>query len=113
MSLKIKSSGVEKKIMLDENVKKLNRNFSGYGYNGKIYVLCDVLTERSETPTISFSGAKTFHLLLDGEKHDYDVEDRSVTASPNGYFSIDGFPNWNNYTFNGYFDSDIYANYDS
>lgn len=113
MSLKVKSSGVEKKVMLDENVKKMNRNFSGYGMNDCVYLIYDCLMDRKETPTISLEGAKKIHLFFEEKDNSYDISSREIVANPNGYIRISGFSQWNNYTFNGYFECDLYANYDS
>ena len=113
MSLTQKSGGIEKKLLIDDNVKKLNRNFSGYGLNDCVYLIYDRLLEREETPTLTLEGSKKVHLFFEEKDNSYDISDREIVANPNGYIRISGFSQWNNYTFNGYFECDVYANYES
>ncbi|MDM8204258.1 hypothetical protein QUW03_07735 [Faecalicoccus acidiformans] len=113
MSLIQKSGGTEKKLLVDDNVKKLNRNFSGYGLNDCVYLIYDRLLEREETPTLTLEGSKKVHLFFEEKDNSYDISSREIVANPNGYIRISGFSQWNNYTFNGYFECDVYANYES
>ena len=113
MSLTQKSGGVEKKLLVDDNVKKLNRNFSGYGLNDCVYLIYNRLLEREETPTLTLDGSKKVHLFFEEKDNAYDISSREIVANPNGYIRISGFSQWNNYTFNGYFECDVYANYES
>lgn len=113
MSLTQKSGGIEKKLLVDDNVKKLNRNFSGYGLNDCVYLIYDRLLEREETPTLTLEGSKKVHLFFEEKDNSYDISSREIVANPNGYIRISGFSQWNNYTFNGYFECDVYANYES
>ena len=113
MSLTQKSGGIEKKLMVDDSVKKLNRNFSGYGLNDCVYLIYDRLLEREETPTLTLEGSKKVHLFFEEKDNSYDISSREIVANPNGYIRISGFSQWNNYTFNGYFECDVYANYES
>lgn len=99
-------------IKCKRKLKKLNRNFSGYGIGDYIYTIYDSLLENENVPSIVLNGTKTMHLFYDGNVHDYDISTREITGNPNGYIRINGFSSWNNYTLNGYFDCDIFADYE-
>lgn len=100
-------------IKCSNKLMKLNRNFSGYGLGDYIYIFYDRLLEKSETPSLILDGTKSIHLFYNGKKHDYDISSREVVAGPNGYIRINGFASWNNYTLNGYFDCDLFADYET
>lgn len=99
-------------IKCQQKLIKLNRNFSGYGIGDYIYTIYDSLLENENVPSIVLNGTKTMHLFYDGNVHDYDISTREITGNPNGYIRINGFSSWNNYTLNGYFDCDIFADYE-
>lgn len=111
--LDIKSNSISKVLKTQDNLVHINRNFSGYGIGDYIYIICDVLLEREETPTLQMEGSQNIHLFFNGDKHDYDISTREIVVNPNGYIRINGFPNWDNYTLNGYFDCELYLNYNS
>lgn len=94
-------------------LKKMNRNFSGYGIGDYVYLEYDAFLEREDDPTIQLEGTEYLHLFFDGEDNSYDISTREIIGDSRGYIRINGFPNWSYYTFSGYFDCDVFADYES